>query len=179
MLLSGRLDLCPGDSVTWMNYSSILVQKSLYVQAESVINRAIDRSVYQTSALALDFGAFWCDMDMMKRVLNMAERYDYKLTESNSPLSRFNAINKLDERLVADIRNVASVVRKIANDNGLLCRKSSIEDDGFGEASFSCEIDVGDADTLINLNAKIIDDMVGLGYETGRCVAYFKSAESI
>jgi len=173
------INLCPSDGVTWVNYSSVLVQKNLYVQAGILINRAIDQSIYQVSELALEFGAFWCDMDMIKRVLNMAEKYDYEFTDSDSPLSRFNSIRKLDESLVVDIRNAASVVRKIAEDNGLPCRKSAIEDDGFGEVSFSCEIDVDDVDTLVNLNAKIIDDMVGLGYETGRCVAYFKSAESV
>lgn len=173
------INLCPSDGVTWVNYSSVLVQKSLYVQAGVLINRAIDQSIYQVSELALEFGAFWCDMDMIKRVLNMAEKYGYEFTDSDNLLSRFNSISKLDECLVADIRNAASVVRKIAEDSGLPCRKSTIEDDGFGEVSFSCEIDVDDVDTLVNLNAKIIDDMVGLGYETGCCVAYFKSAESV
>lgn len=175
--LERSLELCPSDYVTWTNYSAILAQKSLYTQLEDLMNRAISQSVTQMFEQALAFGAFWGDMDMMNRALGMMEKYSCDITYGDSALATFNNINSLDEGLRTEIQNVAIVVRNVAEEFGLSCIRSHIESDGFGEISFTCEVIMEDVDILMDINNRVIDNMVAKGYETGRCVAYFESVE--
>ena len=174
--LERSLELCPSDDVTWTNYAAILNQKGLYTQAEGLFQRAILQCVPRMFEQALLFGAFWGDMEMMTKALTMIEKYDCEITFGESALNTFKNMKNFDEKLRQDIKNAASVVRNIAEEFGLVCTRSHVEDDGFGELAFTCEICVDDVDTLMNLNSRVIEDMVSQGYESSRCVAYFESA---
>ncbi|MGS3503290.1 tetratricopeptide repeat protein [Citrobacter koseri] len=177
--LDRSLELCPGDSVTWTNYSAVLAKKGLYTQLEVLMNRVISQSVTQMFEQALAFGAFWGDMDMMNRALEVIGKYGCDLSHDNGALDTFNEFSKLDESLREEIKNAASVVRSVAEEFGLACLRSHIESDGYDEMSFTCEVNIEDVDLLVNINSRVIDGMVAKGYETGRCVAYFESAGDI
>lgn len=173
--LERSLELCPNDYVTWTNYSAVLAQKGLYTQLDSLMNRAISQSVTQMFSQALAFGAFWGDMDMMSRSLEVIKKSGIDISSDDNALSTFKNISGLDSELQEEIKNAAIILRNIAEEFGLSCIRSHIENDGYGEMSFTCEVSIEDIELLININNKVINDMVEKGYETGRCVAYFES----
>lgn len=176
--LERSLELCPTDGVTWKNYSAVLYQKAQYCQQEEILHRALGYPITSMFTQALAFGAFWGDMEMMKKSADLMDKYNLPYREDDGG-ARDTMLNFLDidESLRLDIMNAARVVRDLAEREGLVCRKSHIENDGYGEMAFSCEIETDDADYLMNLNSQIIDEMVANGLETGRCVAYFEVFE--
>ncbi|MBD8146530.1 hypothetical protein [Pantoea agglomerans] len=173
--LERSIEMCPGDGVTWTNYSTILTNKALYAQQEELLERALHRGVASMLELVLVFGAFWGDMDKMSRALEVINKYGVEVTNAQDALGTYNMFLGLDNSVKNDIKNAASILRVIAEEHSIPCARSHIESDGYGEMSFSCEIKVNDASVLTKLNFEIIERMVAHGYEAGKCVAYFES----
>ena len=173
--LERSIDLCPGDGVTWTNYSAILTNKALYTQQEDLLERALQRCVTNMFVQALAFGAFWGDMSMMTKAFNLIEKYSADTSRVDDALETYEKFKRLDDSVSQDVKNAALVVRDIAENRGIVCMCSHIESDDFGDMAFTCEIEIDDADFLTELNNIVIDEMVARGYETGRCVAYFES----
>ncbi|URL13330.1 hypothetical protein LVR30_13885 [Pantoea ananatis] len=169
------LEICPSDGVTWANYYAILTDKALYTQLESLLERAHRASISRMYRHSFEFGAFWGDMEMMKKSYSLFEKYDNDTSDLEDVIATFDNFKNIDEEFYSDIKNAARIIRDIAEHHGLPCQCSHIECDDFGEMSFSCEIKVDDASFLTKLNTEVIEEMVSRGYETGRCVAYFES----
>ncbi|MGP4130075.1 hypothetical protein OJE16_10000 [Pantoea tagorei] len=173
--LERALALCPGDGVTWTNYGTILSKKALYTRECYLLERAIQQPVPVMFQHALAFGAFWGDMEKMTKAHDLIKKYGAEVTHAQDALLTYDMFQRLDSSVREDIKNAATVVQEIAEERGICCVRSHIESDGYGEMSFSCEVNIEDASTLTQLNNSILDRMVSRGYEKGKCVAYFES----
>ncbi|MBO2029642.1 hypothetical protein J4734_25780 [Klebsiella pneumoniae] len=137
--LERSLELCPSDDVTWTNYAAILNQKGLYTQAEGLFQRLFYNACPECLNKHCYLGPLG-DMEMMTKALTMIEKYDCEITFGESALNTFKNMKNFDEKLRQDIKNAASVVRNIAEEFGLVCTRSHVEDDGFGELAFTCDL---------------------------------------
>lgn len=169
------LRLCSQDSVSWANYASTLANRLLYAKLEEVLNRTLDLHMVDMAHMALKFGAFWADLTMMTRAVELMDKAGYVHDDSIEPsLKLMDILSHFDTDTSNELAKLASIVMSIAEREELSGKESRIEGDGDGVYSFSVCIEVDDPHYLSKLNSEIIQSMVGAGLDSSNCVAFFE-----
>ncbi|HDR2587273.1 hypothetical protein [Enterobacter ludwigii] len=172
-LMEIALALAPSDVVSWGNYSRAVGNKGLHSKQMEILRRAVSLRDPTLLTEALVLGAFWVDMELLRKVVPMIESMEIeKTTAVTSSLAHYQKLLEYSDS-IDELSRVAKAVMYVAEQHRIPSNFSQVDDDGEGLVAFSLLVNTDDVQYLRSLNDELMDRIIEMELENSQCIGFF------